>query len=79
MVGWRHAFGDVTPLSTMHLAGGGDALTIGGVPIVRNATVVEAGLDFALTPAARLGVTYGGQFGSGFTDQSLKGNFNVTF
>ncbi len=79
MLGWRHAFGDVTPLSTMRFAGGGDAFSIGGVPIARDAAVVEAGLDYALSPNATLGVTYGGQFGSGMADQSLKANFNVKF
>jgi fibronectin-binding autotransporter adhesin len=79
MLGWRHAFGDVTPFSTMRFAGGGNAFSIGGVPIARNAAVIEAGLDFALTPAATLGVTYGGQFGSGMSDQSVKANFNVKF
>jgi outer membrane autotransporter protein len=79
MLGWRHAFGDVTPLSTTRFAGAGNAFTIGGVPIARDAAAIEAGLGFAITPAASLGVTYGGQFGSGLTDQSVKANFNVKF
>ncbi|QEL26192.1 autotransporter outer membrane beta-barrel domain-containing protein [Bosea sp. F3-2] len=79
MAGWRHAFGDATPLSTMRFAGGGDAFSTGGVPIARNAAVVEAGLDYALSPNATLGVTYGGQFGSGLSDQSARFNLNVTF
>jgi outer membrane autotransporter protein len=79
MLGWRHAFGDVTPLSTMRFAGGGNAFSIGGVPIARDAAVIEAGLDYAITPNATVGVTYGGQFGSGIADQSVKANFNVKF
>ncbi|MDW6024724.1 autotransporter domain-containing protein [Mesorhizobium sp. BAC0120] len=79
VVGWRHAFGDVTPLSTMSFAGGGDTFSIGGVPIARNAAVIEAGLDYAIMPNATLGVTYGGQFGSGMADQSVNANFNVKF
>jgi len=78
-LGWRHAFGDVTPLSVMRFAGGGDVFTIAGVPIARDAAVMEAGLDFVLSPAAMLGVTYGGQFGSEMSDQSVKANFNVKF
>ncbi|WP_084807105.1 autotransporter domain-containing protein [Bradyrhizobium sp. NAS80.1] len=77
-LGWRHAFGDVSPFSTMRLAGS-DAFAIGGVPIARDAAVVEAGLDFALTPNAVLGVSYGGQFGSGVSDQSARANFSVKF
>jgi outer membrane autotransporter protein len=79
MLGWRHAFSDVTPDAVMRFAGGGNAFSIGGVPIARNAAAVEAGLDFALSPAATFGVTYGGQFGSGVIDQSVKANFNVKF
>jgi len=79
MLGWRHAFDDVTPTSTMRFAGGGNAFTIAGVPIARDAAIVEAGLDFALTPNTVLGVTYGGQFGSGVVDQSFKANFNAKF
>jgi outer membrane autotransporter protein len=78
-LGWRHAFGDVTPLSTMRFAGGGDAFTIAGVPIARDAAVVEAGLDFAVSQTATFGLSYGGQFGSGVTDQSFRANFNVKF
>ena len=78
MLGWRHAFGDVTPNTVMRFAGG-DAFFIGGVPIARNAAVVEAGLDLALSSNAVLGVAYGGQFGSGATDQTFRANFNMKF
>ncbi|MDH6232356.1 outer membrane autotransporter protein [Mesorhizobium soli] len=77
-LGWRHAYGDVTPVSQMRFAGG-DVFSVAGVPIARNVGVVEAGLDFALSPSAVLGVSYGGQFGSGLSDQSVKANFNVKF
>lgn len=79
MLGWRHAFGDATPLSTMRFAGGGNAFSVGGVPMTRDAAVIEAGIDYALTPNATLGVTYGGQFGSGMSDQSARFNFDVKF
>ncbi len=77
MVGWGHAFGDVSPHATMLFAGGGNAFSIVGVPLARNAAVIEAGLDYAVTPAATLGLSYIGQFGSGLTDQSFTANFNV--
>ncbi|WP_290993867.1 autotransporter domain-containing protein [Hyphomicrobium sp.] len=77
--GWRHAFGDVTPFSIMQFASGGEAFTIGGVPIAQDAAAIEAGLDYALSPDAALSVSYGGQFGSNVSDQSIKGNFNWKF
>ncbi len=79
MAGWRHAFGDTVPLSTMRFAGGGDAFLIAGVPIARNVAVVEAGLDYALSPNATIGVTYAGQFASDIADQSARINLNVKF
>ncbi|MBP2449068.1 autotransporter outer membrane beta-barrel domain-containing protein [Rhizobium leguminosarum] len=78
MLGWRHAFDDVTPLASMAFAGG-SPFTIAGVPITRDAPVVEAGLDFQLSSSAVLGITYSGQFGSGIVDQSVKANFNMKF
>jgi outer membrane autotransporter protein len=78
-LGWRHAFGDVTPLAGLRFAAGGNGFGIGGVPIARNAAVIEAGLDYAITPNATLGLSYGGQFGSGLADHSARANFNVRF
>ncbi|WP_312857865.1 autotransporter-associated beta strand repeat-containing protein [Mesorhizobium zhangyense] len=77
-VGWRHAFGDVTPLSSLAFTGG-STFTVAGVPIARNSAIVEAGLDFTLSPAAKFGLSYAGQFGSGAIDQSFKANLAVSF
>lgn len=79
MVGWRHAFDDVTPTSTNRFVGGGNAFTVAGVPVARDSAVIEVGLDYALTPSAVIGVTYGGQFGSGIVDQSFKASFSAKF
>lgn len=43
-------------------------LSIGGAPIARNTLVIEAGLDFALSPTATLGISYGGQLSAGVTE-----------
>jgi fibronectin-binding autotransporter adhesin len=77
-LGWRHAFGDTTPLAAFEFAGG-NAFTIAGAPIARDAAVVEAGLDLAIGPAAALGVFYSGQFASRASDQSIHANFSVKF
>ena len=78
MVGWRHAFGD-TPTSQMRFASGSDAFTIAGMPLSRDALVLDAGIDLSLTDNATLGFAYGGQFGSGGRDHSATLNFNVQF
>ena len=76
--GWRHAFGDAAPTAT-HAFAGGSPFTVAGVPIARDAFVLDLGASINLTPDATLGLTYGGQFGSGFADQSLKANLAVQF
>jgi len=78
MVGWRHAFGDIVPSATHDFARSG-LFTIAGVPIARNAAVLEAGLDFAVSDNATLGVSYSGQFGSGARDNSAKADFSIRF
>jgi outer membrane autotransporter protein len=78
MLGWRHAYGDTTPYATMSLVGS-SAFNVAGVPIAVNAAAVEAGLDFNITPNTKLGLSYGGQFGSGLTDQTMQGNLSVKF
>ncbi|WP_279686946.1 autotransporter domain-containing protein [Bradyrhizobium sp. SSUT77] len=77
-VGWRHAFDDVTPFSTFAFAGG-SAFNIAGVPIARDAAVVDAGLDFAVAKGTTVGIFYNGQFGNAAADQSIRGNFVIKF
>jgi outer membrane autotransporter protein len=77
-LGWRHAFGDTAPMSALAFAGGAP-FAIAGAPIAKSAAVVEAGLDFKLTNAATLGLSYAGQFGSGLKDHSARIHLNVAF
>lgn len=78
MLGWRHAFGVTTPLSRFMLAGS-SPFGIAGVPIAKDAAVFDAGLDVAISRSTTLGLSYGGQFGSGAMDQSVKGDLAVRF
>lgn len=75
---WRHAFGDVTPLATVAFTGGG-AFTVAGVPIARNAALLEAGLDVAIAASATLGLSYTGQLATDSQDHAFKGNLAVRF
>ncbi|WP_052679745.1 autotransporter outer membrane beta-barrel domain-containing protein [Rhizobium nepotum] len=78
MIGWRHAYGDVTPGLSQAFAGG-DVFSIAGVPVARDAAVLEAGLDFAVTPSATVGVSYQGQLAADARDHSVKAQLNVRF
>jgi len=64
-LGWRHAFGDVDPASTMSFVQGGESFTSRGAPIARNAALVELGVNMAVSKRTKVGVIYGGQFGDG--------------
>ena len=77
-LGWRHAYGDTTPFVTQAFAGG-EAFDIAGVPIARDAAIVDAGLDLDLTKAATLGLAYQGQFGSGAMQNGFKADLSVRF
>ncbi|HEY4201822.1 MAG TPA: autotransporter domain-containing protein [Devosiaceae bacterium] len=77
-IGWRHAFGDISPASAMAFAGG-STFAIGGVSIAGDSVVVDAGIDLNLTANTTLGLSYDGQFGSGTTAQTLRGNFAIKF
>jgi outer membrane autotransporter protein len=78
MLGWRHAFGDTIPAVTQAFAGS-SAFTVAGVPIARDSAVLEAGLDFNISPNATFGFAYEGQFASGADDQGFKANVAVKF
>src|SRR5690606_22836121 len=78
MLGWRHAFGDVTPTSNAAFTGS-TAFTIAGVPIAEDEAVIEAGLNLALSPTANLNIAYNGQINGGASDHGLKANLMVKF
>ncbi|WP_322415205.1 autotransporter outer membrane beta-barrel domain-containing protein [Mesorhizobium huakuii] len=77
MLGWRHAFGDITPTSSFAFVGG-DAFTIAGVPISGDAAVIEAGNRHEMSPNATLGLSYS-QFGGGAVDNGARANLSVKF
>ncbi|KXO73005.1 hypothetical protein AYJ56_17625 [Brucella anthropi] len=77
-LGWRHTYGDITPVSTASLIGS-DAFTVSGLPIAEDAALVEAGLDFKLTEDATLGISYNGQFASGMRQNGVNAKLSVNF
>lgn len=77
-LGWRHAYGDITPESTQYFAGS-NAFTVEGVAIAKDAALVEAGLDVAITEASTLGLSYVGQFGNDTTQNGFNATLNVRF
>ena len=79
MVGWRHAYGDVTPSAVLGFAAGGSAFKIEGAPIARDAAVVEAGLSLGITETASVGLSYSGQLADDAEDHGVTANLTVRF
>jgi subtilase-type serine protease len=50
-----------------------------GVPPSEEACLIEAGLDFALSPSSTLGVSYSGQIASDVSDNAVEGRFSWLF
>lgn len=73
-LGWRHAFGDLAPQTSMAFDGG-QAFTVSGAPIARNAALAELGAEVAVSRNASLGLNYSGQYGGGNREHA--GSLNV--
>lgn len=79
MLGWQHAFGDVTPVQSLAFAGSASSFQIAGIPVARNALVIDAGLSVSLSQSVALGVSYAGQHGSRAHDNAFKGRLDYRF
>jgi outer membrane autotransporter protein len=62
--GWRHAFGAVTPQSTLAFDSS-QPFTVAGAPVARDAAVAGLGVDVVVTRRTTVSLDYDGQFGSG--------------
>jgi len=76
---WQHAFGTVTPSALLTFQSTSATFGILGVPIARDAALVEAGSDLQLGPQTKVGVAYFGQLANNARDHSVKANFSWRF
>jgi outer membrane autotransporter protein len=76
---WQHAFGDVTPTAALAFESAGIGFTVAGVPIARDAALLDAGFDLPVAPRATLGIAYSGQLAANAQDNAVKGNFTWKF
>jgi fibronectin-binding autotransporter adhesin len=75
---WRRAFGEETPAATLAFAGA-SAFSVAGLPIAKDAALVEAGLDLAISQSTSLGLSYTGQLAGNAQDHAFKSVFAVRF
>lgn len=73
MLGYRNAFGDVTPTS-LFAFGSGPRFKSAGIPLDRHALVAETGLDLRLSQNLTLAVSYSGQYGERNREHAGKGS-----
>ncbi|TPO20305.1 autotransporter domain-containing protein [Mesorhizobium sp. CU2] len=77
-IGWLHAYGDTAPAITQAFEGSA-SFTVTGAPIASDSAILEAGLDFAITPAARLGITYNGQVARETRNHAFRADLDIKF
>ncbi|ODA66291.1 Extracellular serine protease precursor [Methyloligella halotolerans] len=78
-VAWLHAFDSVDTDLALAFAAAGPSFDIQGTPIARDSALVQAGLDFAVSPNATLSVAYDGQFASDADEHGIKGRASWKF
>jgi outer membrane autotransporter protein len=78
MIGWRHAAGDITPMS-LFAFDGSSPFILEGVTMPRDSLVVKAGISAKLSKSARLTLTYAGEFASDFKSNAAQANLLVNF
>ena len=79
LIGWRRAYGDLVPSVFLAFQNASQSFSVSGVPIDRDALLAEAGLDYAVTSAIKIGVSYSGQYGRSAFDNAFKAQLDVSF
>ena len=77
--GWQYAFGDINPVQALAFNAGGSAFGIAGVPLARNAALIDAGFDLFLAPDATLSLSYNGELAGDIEDHGVSGRLNWRF
>ncbi|MCX2561368.1 autotransporter domain-containing protein [Acetobacter farinalis] len=78
-LGYRHAFGALTPTTREALISGSSDFEVGGVPLVQDAALVKVGVQTQVTKRIRIGVSYTGQYGARYSESGLKGSVSWIF
>jgi outer membrane autotransporter protein len=76
---WQHAFGTVMPVASLVFQSGSAPFGIVGIPLARDAALVEVGIDLQITAQAKVGVSYVGQLANRAQDNAVTGSFTWRF
>ncbi len=77
-LGWRHAFGDYKPTVPLRF-NSGNAFTVEGAPVARNALLTELSMELHSGPNVRLGLGYVGQWSAHAHDYGVQARFSWAF
>ncbi|HUH87775.1 MAG TPA: autotransporter domain-containing protein, partial [Pusillimonas sp.] len=77
-LGWRHAFGDVTPTRQLRFTTG-DAFKVVGAPLARNALLADVGLGWSVGRHTRVALNYAGQLAGHTRDHSAQASVRWAF
>jgi outer membrane autotransporter protein len=77
-IGWRHAYGDTIPISVNSFSGSG-AFVVAGVPISRDAAVIELGVAVNPLPTTSFSISYFGQIAGNATNQGITAKYASKF
>lgn len=78
-VGWQHAFGSTQADASMRFTAGGDSFKVEGAPMGRDAALVGAGVDMAISERSRLSANYAGQFSDKSRDHAVSLTYSYNF
>jgi fibronectin-binding autotransporter adhesin len=73
--GWRHAFGNLTPITALSFAGS-SAFIVQGVPLAQDGAAYGAGFDVSVAKDVLLGLSYDGQYAPSANDNTIKLNLD---
>lgn len=76
---WQHSFGDTVSVTHFRFADAASEFDVHGMPLSRNAAMVDAGLDIAMSRNIRLSVSYAGQLFSTIQNNSVRGGVSIRF
>ena len=77
---WQYAFGDTAPDAQFaFLAAPGASFSVSGMPVAENTALIEFGADLLVSPKAKLGLSYTGQFAEAVSDNAVEANFSWSF
>lgn len=79
MLGWRYAFGDITPTADLAFLAGGLPFQAYAAPVARNTLVAETGLAWKLSGSTTLGISYGAAVSDKARNQAVRGRIDIAF